>query len=103
MWVDASSAEVEAATIAEVAVEEAEIRVDREVVQVSPCVRGLDTEQACVMRWGVARVEEFCGTALIECVRKRGTRDPNQLVDSVSRVWDERGVRRQSKGLSRVQ
>jgi hypothetical protein len=68
MWVGSSSAKAEMATIDEVAIGEAEVRVDRDGVQVSPRVPALETEQPCVMRLGVPSVEEFCGGALIKCV-----------------------------------
>jgi hypothetical protein len=95
MWVGASSTKAEVAT-AQVAVGEAEIRVDRDGVQVSPCVPALETEQACAMRRGVASVEELCSRALSGCVRKCGTCDPDLPADIVRRQWDERGASRQS-------
>jgi hypothetical protein len=49
VWVGASSAKAEVATVDEVAVKEAETRVDRGGVQVSPRVPALETEQACAM------------------------------------------------------
>jgi hypothetical protein len=54
MRVGASSSKAVVATVVEVAVGEADIRVDEDGVQVSPCLPALETEQACVMRWGVA-------------------------------------------------
>jgi hypothetical protein len=101
--VGASCAKAEAATVDEVAVGEAEIRGDRDGVQVGPPVPALETEQARAMRWGVAGLEEFCSRALSQCLRKGVTRCPDLPSDSVSRHWDERRVRRQSKGLNRVQ
>jgi hypothetical protein len=68
MWVGASSAKAEMATVDEVAIGEPQIRVDRDGVQVSPHVPALETEQACAMRLEVPRVEYFCGGALIEYV-----------------------------------
>jgi hypothetical protein len=50
MRVGAGGAEAEVATVDVVAVGVAKIRVDREGVQVSPCVLALDTRQACAMR-----------------------------------------------------
>jgi hypothetical protein len=58
MRVGASIAKAEVETVDEVAVREAEIRVDWDSVQVNPCGPVLVTEQACAMRWGVAGVEE---------------------------------------------
>jgi hypothetical protein len=101
--VGASCAKAEVATIDEVAVGEAEIRSDRDDVQVSPSVPALETEQARAMRWGVAGSEEFCSRALSQCLRKGGARCQHLPGDSVRRHWHERKVRRQSKGLSRVQ
>jgi hypothetical protein len=101
--VGASCAKPQVATVDEVAVGEAEIRGDRDGFQVSPSVPALETEQVRAMRWGVAGSEEFCGRALSQCLRKGGTRCPDLPGDSVSRHWDERRVRWQSKGLSRVQ
>jgi hypothetical protein len=86
----------------EVAIGEAEIRGDRDGVQVGPRVPALETEQARVMRWGVAGLEEFRSRTLSQFLRKGGTRCPDLPSDSVSRHWDERRGRRQSKGLSRV-
>jgi hypothetical protein len=57
MWVGASSTKTDMATVDEVAIGEAEIRVDRDSVQVSPCVPALETEHACAIRWRVASVE----------------------------------------------
>jgi hypothetical protein len=57
MWVGASSAKAEMATVHEVAIGEAEIRVDRDGVQVSPRVPELETEHECVMCRRVASVE----------------------------------------------
>jgi hypothetical protein len=70
------------ATVDEITVKEAEIRVHWDGVQVSPRMPALETEQARVMRWGVASVEEFCSRALSECVRQAGTLDPDLLGDS---------------------
>jgi hypothetical protein len=92
MRVGTSNAKAGVATVDEVAVREAEIRVDG--VQVSPCVPVQETEQACAMRWGVAGVEELCGRVLSECMRKDGTRDSDPPGDSVSRHWDEQRVMR---------
>jgi hypothetical protein len=78
MWVGASCAKAEVATVDESRRQrslEAETRVDRDGVQVNPCVPALETEHVCTMRWGVASVEAFCGRALIKCVRKGGTRN----------------------------
>jgi hypothetical protein len=72
--VGASCAKAEVAFIDEVAVGEAEIRSDRDGVQVSPSVPALETEQARVMRWGVAGSEEFCSRALSQCLHKGRTR-----------------------------
>jgi hypothetical protein len=91
------------ATVYVVAVGEAEIRGDRYGVQVSPSVAALETEQVRAMRCGVASSEEFCSRALSQCLRKSGMCCPDLPGDSVSQQWDERRVRRQSKGLSRVQ
>jgi hypothetical protein len=77
MWVGASSTKVKVAIVDDNDVGEAEIRVDRDGVQVSPSVLALEAEHAWAMRWGVASVEAFCGRALIECVRKGGTRCPD--------------------------
>jgi hypothetical protein len=66
-------------------------------------VPALETERARAMRWGVADSEEFCSRALSQCLRKDGTRCLDLPGDSVGRHWDERRVRRQSKGLRRVQ
>jgi hypothetical protein len=103
MWVGTSSAKAEVATGDEVAVREAEIRVDQDGVQVSLHVPALETEQACTMRWDVASVEEICGRALVKRVQKGGTRNPDLPGDIFRPHWGERRVRRQSKGLSRVQ
>jgi hypothetical protein len=97
--VGASRAKAEVATVDEVAVGEAEIRVDRDGVQVSPRVPALETEHACAMCRRVASVEEFCSGALIECVRKGGTRGPNLQGDGVRRHGDKRWGRRQGRGL----
>jgi hypothetical protein len=66
--VGASCASSKVATVDEVAIGEAEIRGDRDGVQVKPSVPALETEQARAMRWGVASVEEFCGGAMSQCV-----------------------------------
>jgi hypothetical protein len=50
MWVDASSTKAEVATVDEVPFREAEIRVDWDSVQVSPCMPALKTEQACALQ-----------------------------------------------------
>jgi hypothetical protein len=76
MWVGASSAK-EVATDDEVAVGDAKILVDRDNVQITPCVPALGTKQACTMQWGVTSVDKFCGRALIECVQKGGALDPD--------------------------
>jgi hypothetical protein len=47
-------------------------------------------------------MELGCG-ALIECLQKGGSRGPDLSGDSICRHGDERGVRRWSKGLNRVQ
>jgi hypothetical protein len=94
--VGASGTKAEVAAVDEVAITEAEIRGDRDGVQVSPVVTALETEQARAIRWGVARLEE-------QRLQKDRTRCPDLPCDSVSRHWDERRVRRQSKGLSRVE
>jgi hypothetical protein len=99
MWVGASSTKTQVATVDEVAIGEAEIRVDRDEVQVGGGVPALETEQACAMRRGVPSTEKFCGEVLIECVQKGGTRNPDLPGDSVRRHWDKRRGRRQSKGL----
>jgi hypothetical protein len=49
MWVGTSSAKADVATVDEVAIGEAGLRIDRDGVQVSPCVPALETEQACAM------------------------------------------------------
>jgi hypothetical protein len=67
-WVETSSVKVVVATVDEGAVREAETRVDRDGVRVSPCMPALETEQSSGMRWGVASVEELCSRALIECM-----------------------------------
>jgi hypothetical protein len=97
MRVGASCPKAKVATVDEVAVGEAEMLVHG--VQVIPCVPALEAQQACAMRWGVASVEEFCGGALIECVRKGGTCGPDLPGDIIRRHRDERGVRRRSKKL----
>jgi hypothetical protein len=101
--VGASCANAEVGTLHEGAVGETEIRGDWDGVQVSPSVTALESEQACAMRWGVAGLEEFCSRALSQRLRKGGTRCQHLVGDSVSRHWDERRIRRQSRGLSRVQ
>jgi hypothetical protein len=73
MRVGASSAQARVATVDEVAIIEAEIRVDRDSVQVVPHMPVLETEQAYARRWGVPSLQKFCGRALIEFVRKGGT------------------------------
>jgi hypothetical protein len=73
VWVGASGAMAEVATVDEVTVGEAEIRGDRDGVQVSPRVPALETEQARTMPWGFAGSEEFCSRALSQCLRKGGT------------------------------
>jgi hypothetical protein len=93
-------AKAEVATVDEVAVREAQICGDRDGVQVSPSVPALETERTRAMRWGVASVEEFCGRALSQYVRKGWTSGPDLLGDCVSQRWDERRVRRQSKGFA---
>jgi hypothetical protein len=75
IWVVASSAKAEVATVDEVAIREAEIRIDWDGVRVSPCAPALETGQSCAMRWGVKSVEEFCRGVLSDCVPKGGTRD----------------------------
>jgi hypothetical protein len=72
MWLVASSAKVEVATVDEVAGREEEIRVDRNDVQVSPFVPALESEQACEMRWEATNVEEFFRRAQIECLQMVG-------------------------------
>jgi hypothetical protein len=57
MWVGASSAKAEMATADEFAIGEAEIRGDRDGVQVSPRVPALEAEHACAMRRKGASVE----------------------------------------------
>jgi hypothetical protein len=101
--VGASCAKAEVATVDEVAVGEAEIRVDRDGVQVSPSVTALETEQTCAMRWGVAGLEEFCSRALCQRLQKSGARCPDLPGYSVSRHRHERGIGRQSQGRSRMQ
>jgi hypothetical protein len=77
MWVGASSANAEVATIDEVAVVKTETLVDRDPVELNLRVPALETEQSCGMRWEVASVEELSGRTLNECTRKDGTRDPD--------------------------
>jgi hypothetical protein len=101
--VGASGAKAEVATVDEVAVGKTEIHGDPDGVQVSPRVPALETEQARTMRRGVAGSKEFCSRALSQCLRKGRTRCPDLPGDSVSQHWDERRVRGQIKGLSRVQ
>jgi hypothetical protein len=72
--IGAGCAKAEVTTVDEVAIREAEIRVDLDGVQVSPPVPALETEQARAMRWGVASMEELCNRALSECVKQGGTR-----------------------------
>jgi hypothetical protein len=103
MRIGAGCAKAVVATIHEVAIREAEVRVDWDGFQVSPLVPALETEQARVMQWGVARVEEICSGALSECVQQGGTCDPDLPGDIVHRHWDERVVGRQSQGLGRLQ
>jgi hypothetical protein len=81
MRVGASSAMAQMATVDTVAVGETEMRVDRDGVQVSPCVPALKTEQACLLRWGVACVEEFCGRALTKRLQNGATRDLDLPLD----------------------
>jgi hypothetical protein len=90
--VGAGCAKADVATVDEVTVGEAEIRGDRDGVQVGPCVPALETKQPRAMRWGVAGVEEFCSRALSQCLRKGGARCTDLPSDSVSRHWDERRV-----------
>jgi hypothetical protein len=49
MWVGASGAKAEVATVDEVTFREAEIRVDQDGVQVHPTVPAMETEQSCWM------------------------------------------------------
>jgi hypothetical protein len=49
--VGASRPKAKVATVDEIAVGEAEIRVHRDRVQLSPSVPALEAEQACAMRW----------------------------------------------------
>jgi hypothetical protein len=84
-WVETSGVKVVVATVGEGGVREAETRVDRDGVRVSPCMPALETEQSSAMRWRVASVEELCSRALIECVQEGGTRTPDLPGDNVSR------------------
>jgi hypothetical protein len=96
IWVRARSARAEAATDDEVAVEEAEIRVNQDVSrQALTCPQWRMSSQA--MRWEAGSVEKLCSRALVECLRKDGTCDPSMPVDSVSADpgLSERSGRRQ--------
>jgi hypothetical protein len=103
MRVGTSGSDAEVATVDEANIIDAEVWVDRHGVQESLRVPALETEQSCLLRWGVASIEELSGKALIECLQEGGSSCPELHGDSVHRHWDERGVRRRSTELSKAQ
>jgi hypothetical protein len=72
-------------------------------VQLSPSVLALETEQSCVLRWGVTSVEDICGRALIECVQEGGSCGPDAPFDSVCRHGDKRESQEAEHGVSGLQ
>jgi hypothetical protein len=87
------------ATSDDVTIREVEIRVGRNCVEICPAVPPVETEQASMVHWGGASMEEVSCKAVIECVQEGGRRSTDLMGDCVRRHSGERRV----EGLGRVQ
>jgi hypothetical protein len=71
------------ATIDDVTIREVEKRDGRDCVEICSTVPAVETEQASMVHWGGASMEEVSYRAVIECVQEGGRRGTDLMGETV--------------------